>query len=58
MSQKLWPPALLAKLACISEREHAFQGTFYKVSIQTSHYKIYPFGFRVEYTMGIKKQIR
>ena len=55
---EIWPPALLAKLACISEGEHAFQCTFYKVSIQTSHYKIYPFGFPFEDTMGIKKQIR
>ena len=59
MSQKLWPSALLANLACISEGEQDFQGTFYKVSIQMSpYYKIYPFCFPVENTTGIKKQSR
>ena len=56
MSQKLWPSALLANLACISEGEQDFQGTFYKVSIQMSpYYKIYPFCFPVENTTGIQE---
>lgn len=57
MSQKHWPAALRAKLACISEAEQAFQGAFYKISIQAiRYYKIYSFYLPTENTKGLKRR--